>query len=211
VLRGEAGESILDTYQPEREPHVRFITEKAIELGRVQTLRDPAAARERDERLLAQRRAHREPEKLRYPNLTGGLLATGDAGRHAGEFFVQGHVRSASVTARFDDVIGPGLCVVARARQILDALSVEESARFQRLGGHLVALAADARADGAIVEVVDVEGIYTAWFDGHGCDAVVVRPDWYVYGTAAQSAGLGVVLSELHETVGAHPAHDRVG
>ena len=29
---------LLDTYQPEREPHVRFITEKAIELGRVQTL-----------------------------------------------------------------------------------------------------------------------------------------------------------------------------
>ena len=53
VLRGLAGEELLDSYQPEREPHVRFITEKAIELGRVQTLRDPEKARERDERLLA--------------------------------------------------------------------------------------------------------------------------------------------------------------
>ena len=53
VLAGRAGEALLDTYQPEREPHVRFITEKAIELGRVQTLRDPNAARQRDERMLA--------------------------------------------------------------------------------------------------------------------------------------------------------------
>ena len=30
VLRGYADAAILDTYQPEREPHVRFITEKAM-------------------------------------------------------------------------------------------------------------------------------------------------------------------------------------
>ena len=69
VLAGRADDALLDTYQREREPHVRFITEKAIEYGRVQTVRDPIKARERDERLLAQRRAHQEPEKLRYPGL----------------------------------------------------------------------------------------------------------------------------------------------
>ena len=67
VLRGLAPAELLDSYQPEREPHVRFITEKAIELGRVQTLRDPEKARERDERMLAARRENRAPEKLRYP------------------------------------------------------------------------------------------------------------------------------------------------
>jgi 2-polyprenyl-6-methoxyphenol hydroxylase-like FAD-dependent oxidoreductase len=210
VLRGEAGEAILDTYQPEREPHVRFITEKAIELGRVQTLRDPAAARERDERLLAQRRDHREPEKLRYPNLAGGLLASGDSGRHAGEFFLQGQVRSAEASGRFDDVVGPGPCVLARSRDVLAALPAEQLAGWRRLGGHVVALAAGARADGAIVEVVDLDGLYTTWFDSRGCDAVVVRPDWYVYGTVARGGELGAVLSELHESLGAGRARDRV-
>ena len=71
VLRGYADAAILDTYQPEREPHVRFITEKAIELGRVHMLRDPEQASVRDARSSPQRRAHHEPEKLQFPGLGG--------------------------------------------------------------------------------------------------------------------------------------------
>jgi 2-polyprenyl-6-methoxyphenol hydroxylase-like FAD-dependent oxidoreductase len=127
VLAGAAGEEVLDTYQPEREPHVRFITEKAIELGRVQTLRDPVAARERDERLLAARRERREPEKLRYPPLGDGLIAPG-----GGEIFPQ--------EQRFDDVVGPGPFLVTRR---VDALDRTARDRFARLGGHVV------RADAA--------------------------------------------------------------
>ena len=114
ILRGEAGEELLDSYQPEREPHVRFITEKAIELGRVQTLRDPEKARERDERLLAARAANRAPERLRYPALAGGALAGGLGAPHAGEFFVQGRVRSEGREGLFDDLVGPGPCLLAR-------------------------------------------------------------------------------------------------
>ncbi|MBL9095606.1 MAG: bifunctional 3-(3-hydroxy-phenyl)propionate/3-hydroxycinnamic acid hydroxylase, partial [Alphaproteobacteria bacterium] len=35
VLRGQAREKLLDTYQTEREPHVRAVTETAIAMGRV--------------------------------------------------------------------------------------------------------------------------------------------------------------------------------
>ena len=108
MLAGRADDALLDTYQPEREPHVRFITEKAIEYGRVQTVRDPVKARERDDRLLAQRRAHQGPEKLRYPGLRGRLVDG------SGEFFPQGHVRLNGREALFDDIVGPGWCIVAR-------------------------------------------------------------------------------------------------
>ncbi|MDQ2874706.1 MAG: bifunctional 3-(3-hydroxy-phenyl)propionate/3-hydroxycinnamic acid hydroxylase, partial [Actinomycetota bacterium] len=48
VLRGEASPAMLDTYQTEREPHVRTVIAAGVRLGRQHTLRDPAAAAERD-------------------------------------------------------------------------------------------------------------------------------------------------------------------
>jgi 2-polyprenyl-6-methoxyphenol hydroxylase-like FAD-dependent oxidoreductase len=188
VLRGLAGEEILDSYQSEREPHVRFITEKAIELGRVQTLRDPEKARERDRRLLALRAERRAPEKLRYPPLAGGAL-TALGGAHAGEFFVQGRVRTADGReGLFDDLVGPGPCVIARDAETLAALGPQTRERWHRLGGHLAELG---------LELEDLDGIYGAWFDEHGCEAVVVRPDWYLFGTAADGAELARLLAAI--------------
>ena len=129
VLTGQADSALLDTYQPEREPHVRFITEKAIELGRVQTLRDPDKARERDEWFLAQRRAHQAPEKLRFPALAGGLIASN------GELFPQGHVRSGNVEGLCDDVVGPGWCIVASTPDVLDALTATQRRAWESIGG----------------------------------------------------------------------------
>lgn len=209
VLTGRAEPQILDTYQAEREPHVRFITEKAIELGRVQTLRDPDAARLRDERLLTLRRAHEAPEKILYPGLTTGLIAA-DA-PYAGAVFIQGRVRSGDGTERlFDDLAGAGPCIVVRRYAMLAALTVEQAERWRALGGRVVLLRTPAEpgnvggADALVTELVDFDGVYDAWFHAHGCEAAVVRPDWYLYGTAADAPGLSALLQDtehaLHAT-----------
>jgi 2-polyprenyl-6-methoxyphenol hydroxylase-like FAD-dependent oxidoreductase len=195
VLSGLAGEGILDSYQPEREPHVRFITEKAIELGRVQTLRDPEKARERDERLLALRSENKAPEKLRYPALAGGELAGGLGAPHAGEFFVQGRVRSEGRAGLFDDLVGPGPCIVARG-EVLAGLDDLQRRRWARLGGRL-ALIDGETVDPEVAELTDLDGVYGAWFHAHGCEAAVVRPDWYLFGTAADDEELGALLDSI--------------
>lgn len=201
ILRGEAGEELLDSYQPEREPHVRFITEKAIELGRVQTLRDPAKARERDERMLALRAESRAPEKLRFPALDGGAV-TAAGGEHAGEFFVQGRVRAADGReGLFDDVVGQGPCVVARG-EALAGLGPEARQRWRRLGGRLALLAEEGGSDPDAVAVVDLDGTYGAWLDAHGCEAAVVRPDWYLFGTAAGGAELERLVDAIDAALG---------
>lgn len=205
VLRGEAGPELLDTYQPEREPHVRFITEKAIELGRVQTLRDPDAARLRDERLLARRRADQAPEKLRFPPLAGGLLGSGDG---AGEVFPQGRVRRGAATGRFDDVAGPAPYIVVRSADVLAGADADELAYWRRLGGTAVALGPGH--DAATSRVADVDGTYADWFDAHACDAVVVRPDWYVYGTATGAERLDALVGSLRTTLAASSGRDAV-
>ena len=191
VITGGADEALLDTYQAEREPHVRFITEKAIELGRVQTMRDPIQARERDERLLARRRANQGPDKLRYPGLIGGLV-TGD-----GEFFPQGIVLADGERRLFDDVVGSGWCIVAAAG-VLDALPAAQRSAWKAFGGR-TATVAGIQIAGALE---DVDGTYARWFAAHSCSVAVIRPDWYVYGTARDGHELSGLLDRLDRSLG---------
>ena len=204
VLRDRAQEAILDTYQPEREPHVRFITEKAIELGRVQTLRDPEAARERDQRLRALRRAQQAPEKIIYPDLTGGLIAAGSP--HAGALFPQGRVRSdaGDGAALFDDVVGAGPAIVSRSATLAAELGPAVVRRWRALGGRIVLVRSPAgrAADREpVLEVTDLDGVYEAWFNAHRCESVVMRPDWYLYGSAADGSGLSGLVQGFQQAL----------
>lgn len=187
VLTGRAGADILDTYQAERAPHVRCITEKAIELGRVQTLRDPDEARRRDERLLARRRAQQAPDKVSLPPLSGGLVA------NDGSFFPQGRVRFGGRDGLFDDVVGHGWCIVAAEPSLLDRLTAPDRDAWAAMGGRTAALTPPQDGSG----LGDTEGVYRAWFRSHGCKAAVVRPDWYVYGTADDAEELAGLLGQL--------------
>ena len=190
VLTGKADDMLLDTYQAEREPHVRFITEKAIELGRVQTMRDPVRARERDERLLARRSANQGPDKLRYPGLTGGLVTGG------GEFFPQGVVRADGVKVLFDDAVGSGWCIVAEPG-LLDTLPTAHLAIWKAFGGRTATVTGPQNA-GALD---DVDGTYARWFAAHSCSVAVIRPDWYVYGTARDGRELAALLDRLDRSL----------
>ncbi|MFM8546355.1 MAG: bifunctional 3-(3-hydroxy-phenyl)propionate/3-hydroxycinnamic acid hydroxylase [Betaproteobacteria bacterium] len=49
VIRGQADESLLDTYQTERLPHVRTFIDTAIRLGNIIQTTDPTVAAERDQ------------------------------------------------------------------------------------------------------------------------------------------------------------------
>jgi 2-polyprenyl-6-methoxyphenol hydroxylase-like FAD-dependent oxidoreductase len=192
VLRGRASERLLDTYQAEREPHVRAVIEKGIELGRVQTMRDPVAAAGRDRELLARREASEAPAKIEFPGLSGGMLSRHPApGR--GELFVQGTVADGRRQGRFDEVVGTGwtLLVTAPVRLALDG-AVDT---LHRAGVRVVALTPEhADAPGL---VRDLTGRYDRWFAEHGCSAVAVRPDFYVYGCAAGPASAGELAAEL--------------
>ena len=193
ILRGLADMSLLDTYQSEREPHVRFITEKAIELGRVQTLRDPYKARERDERLLAQRRANEKPEKIRLPALKGGLIANN------GDFFPQGRVRFRGRMGLFDDVVGHGWCIVAREPEVLASFTCAQHEFWQSIGGRTVVLGQSPS------DVYDVDEVYASWFAVSSCSVALVRPDWYVYGTARDHTGLTKTLERLARSLQPRP------
>src|ERR1700728_4637881 len=149
-------------------------------------MRDPVQARQRDERLLARRHANQGPDKLRYPGLTGGLVAG------SGEFFPQGIVSSNGRKGLFDDLVGAGWCIVAKPG-VIDALSERHREAWKALGGR-IAIIAGAPGPGVLE---DVDGTYSRWFAEHSCPIAMMRPDWYVYGTASDVHELAELLDRL--------------
>lgn len=194
ILRGRASAELLDTYQLEREPHVRWVIEKSIELGAVQTVRDPAIAAERDQRLLAQRAANQRPAKIRLPGLDGGFLAREPTpGR--GELSVHGFVDVASGRGRFDAVVGTGFIVLATTEACRHLERHGGADRLRAAGVILVGISEPGGVDAA--PVLDIDGTYGRWFAEHGWVAVVVRPDFYVYGSAADLRSVDALTDEL--------------
>jgi 2-polyprenyl-6-methoxyphenol hydroxylase-like FAD-dependent oxidoreductase len=163
ILRGLAGQALLDGYTTERRPQNEWIVTLSTEMGRVSCELDPAKAAERDAAL----RAAEAPPPLGLPPLQDGTLA---AGRPlAGTRAVQGVVRLAGREGRLDDLVGKTFLLLVRRAAELPAA---QNALLERVGASVVALD----------EVEDLDGRLTAWLDEHGVEAVLVRPDAYVFG-----------------------------
>jgi 3-(3-hydroxy-phenyl)propionate hydroxylase len=170
VLRGEAADSLLDTYEQERSQHVRTLTQRIKEIGAAICERDPEAARLRDERLLKQG-GGKAPVVTRQeivPPLASGLIAP-EHGPAAGTIFPQPRIQSGEETMLLDEIAGQGWRVFRDGRIDVERLRVEGYG-FEAfaLGG---AYSADA------------EGVAANWFDRYHCKAAIVRPDHYVYCT----------------------------
>ena len=175
VLQGKAEESLLDTYGPERTPHVRGFIDFSMELGGLICITDPDAAAERDRRMIAALTGDVAAEPPPAPRLGPGLLHEGDP--VAGTVSIQAPVTTTAGSGLFDDVVGAGCLLLSS-----DAVDVDASRReaLVNLGIAVVAL----RTSPATGRVVDDTGAYQAWLDELNADAVLVRPDFAVYGTA---------------------------
>lgn len=203
VLRGQRAPDLLDTYQRERDPHVRWVLDKAVELGRAHTIRDPVAAAERDRRMLAARDAGQYPGRVHLPGLGDGLLAR-TAGPGRGELSVQGFADGGSGRERLDAVTGTGFRVLATKA---GCAALEADGLGDRLHAAGVTIVGLGDSPIGAHTVADVDGTHRAWLAQHSWIAAVVRPDFYVYGGAGNHAGLRGLAVELLDDLGAAAAH----
>lgn len=196
VLRGDVGPALLDTYMAERRPHVRTVTQMSIELGRIVCLHDPIAAAARDAAFVA----GQVPPPPPFPCLGGGLLQAGPDGTPAGpagRLGFQGRVRYGGRTGLLDDLTGPGWQLLSRCGNALCNLSPTQRALLERLGTRVVHVTrAELPTAGA---AVDLDGTYDRWFRALDVDAVLVRPDFYVFGTAESPADLPGLVEALRD------------
>ena len=199
VLKGQSGDSLLDTYAEERTEHVRQLTTRIKAIGHVICERDPVAAEARDERILAEGGGHPRTVTRQeiVPPLQKGLLAFPLHPAH-GTLFPQPWIRTATGRHLLDAVAGTGWRLVLDARNALD-LTAELRANLILLGMRPIRVGSSDTADQAGNDTVaeEEDGVLAAWFDRHGCRAAIVRPDHYVFGVANDKGALGEMLSDL--------------
>lgn len=165
-------DALLDTYQPEREPHVRTIIDIAIFMGRVVCTLDPDAAAPRDAQMLADRRAGKVQAALTFPSIENGLVSRDKDAGITGAAIPQFKHPSG---ARMDDAWGNQFWLLTDA---------PDAARAN--------LAPDERDWINVVSPPSAEA--AAWLNGR--DALV-RPDRVVFGVGSAKALLDALRAHM--------------
>ncbi|HVZ53254.1 MAG TPA: bifunctional 3-(3-hydroxy-phenyl)propionate/3-hydroxycinnamic acid hydroxylase [Pseudolabrys sp.] len=200
VLSGRAEDVLLDTYEIERKPHVGAVVATAKEFGKIIGELDPVAAEARDERLREELRSGKA-ETIRQkfiPDLAGGLIAS-DA-KLAGSLFVQPRVRCGDgPLMRLDDVLSPGFAMVAATAESWQWLTPQSLRAWETLGGARVVIGDGRPADAPddVIKVTEEGCLFHDWLRTNRTMVVVVRPDRYVFGAAANPDELNELVGEL--------------
>jgi 3-(3-hydroxy-phenyl)propionate hydroxylase len=198
VLRGGADARLLDTYQTEREPHVRAVVEAAIAAGRYICERDPVAAAKRDATLRA---AMGKPAPASASDLIPPIRAgvvDGEAGPGTGARFIQPWVARDGRRVLFDDGTGGGFILLARSQSLLAGLSDAQRGAMARAA--IRAFTVDGAA-GDPSSLHDADGDLTRWFAAHDAVGVLLRPDFYVYGIIRDAADASRLIDQLCGTL----------
>ena len=188
VLDGQAGPELLDSYQPERRPHVRDVIEMSMFLGKIICIPDPVKAAERDEAFFT----GKVPPPAPFPHLTDGILrrdASGAVQTTAGLLSPHAHVQRGAEQGRFDDVVGLGFTLITRNAAAVKVLGAKQREALAALNARLVVLAAD--------EVADQDNKYAPFMQQHGIETMLVRPDFYLYGSAADASDVVALVDDL--------------
>lgn len=193
VLKGTAASDLLDAYEAERGPNARATIIESMRVGQHVNERDPDKVRQRDEQLLLMQaaKAHTNGQKqliaFRVPGFTGGFMARGMPA--AGDAFPQARVRE-DREGLFDDIAGRGFLILARGPDPMTALPPEDRELWRRLNGGIVRLDVPGG-------IADVEGRYNAVMDAYGCDVIVKRPDYYIFGACRTVDELPGLMADL--------------
>jgi 2-polyprenyl-6-methoxyphenol hydroxylase-like FAD-dependent oxidoreductase len=190
VLSGRSGAQLLDSYERERGPHVAAVIERAVALGQIVCITDPAEAARRDAAILG----GTAPRVPPFPTLEAGLLHRPGPGSLAGQLAVQPVVAVGGRQGRLDDVVGPGWHLLVDGSAADIPWTPAQADFAASIGLRVVALPSEETAapDGAGGGRQALE-----WLRSNGVVAVVARPDFYVFGAAPAWPDVGPLLDDL--------------
>lgn len=194
VLRGRADPALLESYTPERAPHVTDIIKISMFLGSIICMPDPAEAQKRDEMFLG----GNAPRPAPFPILTDGLLERDAAGHviaPAGELSCAGTVRLGGKTGRYDSIVPPGGFTLV----VQDGTALSDHARnlCARYGITIVPIADRRRATDT--QLADTQGQFGRFMAAQGITSMLVRPDFYLFGGANGAERLDDMLRNFSD------------
>jgi 2-polyprenyl-6-methoxyphenol hydroxylase-like FAD-dependent oxidoreductase len=184
VLSGASNDRLLDDYELERAPHVDAFIRISMELGKVVCVPDVDAARARDAAFLS----GNVPPPPPFPGVSAGLIATDASGKPqgcAGQLLPHDELEKDGVPTRLDALTGRNFVLFTHA----DALEPETAALAEKLGVRTVAIGKGGYRD--------VNGRLSACLAANKAVAVLSRPDFYAFGSAASARGVFELLTNL--------------
>ena len=200
-VQGAAAERLLDSYGHERQAHVRELTRRIKGVGAVICERDTAKARARDAQLLADCGGvvKDTPRQDVLPALTTGLLM---ASPGAGTLFPQPRLLAVATTSV------PPASPTAQAAPLAGGqggsvlMDQRHGPGWRLVCSHALALPAELPPGITLVDLQrepEAEGVAAAWLQRHGAQAALLRPDHYVYGSAADPAQAADLLAHWQQ------------
>lgn len=197
VLKGDADQSLLETYEEERKPHVTDVIKLSMFLGNIICIPDKDKAAERDAMFLSE-----DPPKMApFPHLTGGLIAQSNDEQSvpcAGLLSPHGTVRHQRRTARLDRLTDN-----SKFKLIIDAdfanEYLDEALRvsLKKLDIQTIILANKIAANDS--QYADTQGQFTSFMQSNDVKALLVRPDHYLFGAANNQEQLIEICTQLAE------------
>lgn len=194
ILSGKTEDSLLDTYTRERKPHNQAVVEAALFLGETICVTDPEAAKERDEVFFS----GSVPPFPDFPSLTEGILFQQEKTKDntfAGKLSFQSQVSYQGKTGLFDDLFGNGWMIISPVDNPKKVLNENQIQFLENLGTEFIEISDKLKSGNNIA--VDIDGKYKEYFNQTGLEALVVRPDFYLFGGTAQLAELPTLVEDL--------------
>lgn len=169
VISGGADPSLLDTYESERSPHVRdMIVESARQQHLLEVMGQPGWKKPDASTDAKISRAHQPVG----PGFSPTAFAL------SGELSPQPRLDDG---LRLDDLVGYSFALIADPKTVAD-VSAETMEILNRLG---------------VVVVTSESAGIQEWLRSAGVDAVIVRPDRYIFGATHGAAELGALTEAL--------------
>ena len=192
VLSGKADESFLDTYTVERKDHVVQLINSSVYLGKIICITDPEEAAKRDEDYLN----NRAPAFPEFPTLTDGILQRkedGSVANLAGEVSVQGNVSYHGKVGSLDDFIGRNWAVISIKDDPRNVLNKEQVSFLNSIGTSFVHITKNKSTNAYI----DLQEIFFEYFESNGIETLIIRPDFYNFGSTANYNELPQLVDQL--------------
>jgi 3-(3-hydroxy-phenyl)propionate hydroxylase len=195
VLNDVSTARLLDSYQVEREPHVREIVAASVRAGAQVCILDPEAALARDKefrRIEFERRNAPVAITDVVPPIRAGIIDSNTGGMRLPELAV-----TTGDGRPLDDMLAGRFTLLTR-REEADALPAELAAGWRRIAGQTLRVGA---ADDSDCPVRDASGEVSNWLAQRQAYCAIVRPDRYVYAMPGDRESLYEHISILLETL----------
>jgi 3-(3-hydroxy-phenyl)propionate hydroxylase len=199
VCRGAADETLLDTVETERWPHVRLLTEMSVRLGMFI---------EADQRALVAVRNTVGPWARHLP-FWNRVLQPSNATNRFPEGWVTGRPGRRNALGRMipqpsvfdrrggehllDDLVGDGFVVLGDGVDPRDAMSDEQVDAWTSLGACFRTVRSGFATTDGPDDVIDHAGVLTDWMKHYRASVLVVRPDRFV--AATDTTGLDIPVT----------------